>query len=113
MNASDARAKSAGRYLGRESGDRDGSATRRDFLRWIPSGAAVTLASTAASFKSSAEADERSPGNHKGGSVERVLNSYQNRVDAALHETQVPIPTQITNGDEQRYPNFVGNYSKG
>ena len=34
-------------------------------------------------------------------------------MDAALHETQVPIPTQITNGDEQRYPNFVGNYSKG
>jgi hypothetical protein len=33
MNASDARAKSAGRYLGRESGDRDGSATRREFLR--------------------------------------------------------------------------------
>ena len=61
MNASDARAKSAGRYLVRESGDRDGSATRREFLRWIPSGAAVTLASTAAPFKSSAEADEGRP----------------------------------------------------
>ena len=71
------------------------------------------LASTAVSFESSAEADEGSPGNPSGGSVERVLNSYQNRVDAALAETRVPIPRQITNGDEQRYPNFIGNYSKG
>src|SRR5271166_5162207 len=113
MNASDARAKSAGRSLGRESGDRDGSATRREFLRWIPSGAAVTLASTAVSFESSAEADEGSPGSPSGGGVERVLNSYQNRVGAALAEAQVPIPRQITNGDEQRYPNLIGNYSKG
>jgi hypothetical protein len=28
-------------------------------------------------------------------------------------EAQVPIPTQITNGDEQIYPHFIGNYSKG
>jgi hypothetical protein len=113
MNASDARAKSAGRSLDRESVDRDGSATRREFLRQIRGGAAVTLASTAVSFESSAEADEGSPGNYNGGSVERVLDSYQNRVDAALTERQVPIPTQITNGDELRYPNFIGNYSKG
>jgi hypothetical protein len=113
MNASDAPMKSADRSPGRESGDRDGSATRREFLIRIRGGAAVTLGSTAVSFESSAEADEGSPGNPSGGSVERVLNSYQNRVDAALQETQVPIPTQITNGDEQRYPNFIGNYSNG
>jgi hypothetical protein len=113
MNASDAREKSAGRSLDREFGDGDGSATRREFLRRIRGGAAVTLASTAVSFEASAEADGGSPSNHSGGSVERVLNSYQNRVDAALAETRVPIPRQITSGDEQRYPNFIGNYSKG
>jgi hypothetical protein len=112
MNASGAREKSAGCSLGRESGDGDGSATRREFLRRIRGGVA-TLASTTVSFEASAEADGGSPGNHSGGSVERVLNSYQNRVDAALAETRVPIPRQITNGDEQRYPNFIGNYSKG
>jgi hypothetical protein len=25
---------------------------------------------------------------------------------------QIPTPTQITNGDEQKYPNFIGNFSK-
>jgi len=113
MNASDAREKSAGRSLGRESDNRDGWATRREFLRRIRGGAAVTLASTAESFEASAEADGGSPSNRSGSSVERALNSYQNRVDAALAETRVPIPRQITNGDEQRYPNFIGNYSKG
>jgi hypothetical protein len=34
-------------------------------------------------------------------------------VEAALTERQAPIPRQITNGDEQRFPNFIGNYSKG
>ena len=82
MNASDAREKSAGRSLGRESGNGDGWATRREFLRQIRGGAAVTLASTAVSFEASAEADGGSPNNHSGGSVERALNSYQNRVDA-------------------------------
>src|ERR1700746_3757219 len=97
MNASGARAESAGCSLGRESGDGDGSATRREFLRRIRGGVA-TLASTTVSFEASAEADGGSPGNHSGGSVERVLNSYQNRVDAALAETRVPIPREITHG---------------
>jgi hypothetical protein len=39
--------------------------------------------------------------------------SYQNRAEAALEESQAPVPRQITNGDEQRYPNFIGNFSKG
>ena len=82
MNASDAPMKSAGRSPGRESDDRDGSATRREFLRRIRGGAAVTLASTAESFEASAEADGGSPSNRSGSSVERALNSYQNRVDA-------------------------------
>jgi hypothetical protein len=114
MNASDARAKFARRSLGREPGDGDGPATRREFLRLMPSGAAVTLASTAAvSFESSAEADEGSPDGRSGGGVARVLSSYRNRVDAALQERQLPIPRQITNGDEQNYPNFIGNFHKG
>jgi hypothetical protein len=98
MNASDAREKSAGRSLGRESSDGDGSATRREFLRRIRGGAAMTLASTDVSFEASAEADEGSPDGRSVEGVERVLSSYRNRVDAALHERQLPIPRQITNG---------------
>jgi hypothetical protein len=74
--------------------------------------AAVTLASGAVSFGSSAEA-EPPPGSLGSNSVNRVLDSYQNRVQAARAETNIPVPNQITNGDEQNYPNFIGNYSKG
>jgi membrane-associated phospholipid phosphatase len=42
-----------------------------------------------------------------------VLDSYQVRVDAARAEAGVPVPKQITNGDEQNYPNFIGNFHKG
>ncbi len=41
------------------------------------------------------------------------MDSYENRVQAARAETRVPVPRQITNGDERRYPSFVGNFSKG
>jgi hypothetical protein len=43
----------------------------------------------------------------------RALSSFNNRVRAAQSEFAVPIPPQITNGDEQRFPNRIGNYSKG
>jgi len=48
-----------------------------------------------------------------GGTRERVMDSYQLREEAARIESQVPVPTQNTNGDEQKYRNFIGNYSKG
>jgi hypothetical protein len=35
------------------------------------------------------------------------------RVAAARGELAVPTPPEITNGDEQRYSNRIGNYSKG
>jgi hypothetical protein len=73
----------------------------------------VTLASGAVSFGSSAEANQAPPGSLGSSSADRVLDSYQNRVQAARAETNVPVPTQTTNGDEQRYPNFIGNFSKG
>jgi len=71
------------------------------------------LASTAVTFGSSAKADQGSRASNDGGSVDRVLDSYQNRVQAARAETRIAVPRQITNGDEQRYPNFIGNFSKG
>jgi hypothetical protein len=77
------------------------------------SAATVTLASTAVTSGSSARADQGSRGSANDGSVDRVLDSYQNRVQAARAETRIPVPRQITNGDEERYPNFIGNFSKG
>ncbi|HEV2100391.1 MAG TPA: vanadium-dependent haloperoxidase [Stellaceae bacterium] len=34
-------------------------------------------------------------------------------MQAAQDEVAVPTPQQVTNRDEQNYPNFIGNYSKG
>jgi hypothetical protein len=91
----------------------DNSATRREFLARVRAGAAVAVVSGTGSFGSSASAAERAPLGQSGAGRKRLLASYRNRVDAAQAEAEVPVPTQITNGDEERYPNFIGNYSKG
>jgi hypothetical protein len=39
--------------------------------------------------------------------------SFRIRLKAATDERKVPTPRQINNGDEDRYPNFIGNYSQG
>jgi hypothetical protein len=41
------------------------------------------------------------------------MQAFNNRVSAAQAELSVRIPNEITNGDEQRFPNRIGNYSKG
>ncbi|HEV7515469.1 MAG TPA: twin-arginine translocation pathway signal protein, partial [Thermoanaerobaculia bacterium] len=42
----------------------------------------------------------------------RREQSYQVRVDAAQYNRGLPIPTHPTNGDEERYPTKIGNYTK-
>ena len=39
--------------------------------------------------------------------------SYRIRKSAAIEERKIPTPSQISNGDEARYTNFIGNYSQG
>jgi len=107
MSSSASRVKLASRS------DRDNSTTRREFLTRVRGGAAVALASSAVSFGSSAEANQGPTGSVSTNGVERVLDSYQNRVQAARAETNIPVPAQTTNGDEQSYPSFIGNFSKG
>src|SRR5262249_641949 len=43
----------------------------------------------------------------------RALKCFNNRVAAATAELAVRIPNEVTNGDEQRFSNRIGNYSKG
>jgi hypothetical protein len=43
----------------------------------------------------------------------RKGRSFQLRKSAAHAEREVPRPHQLSNGDERRYPNFIGNYSQG
>jgi membrane-associated phospholipid phosphatase len=92
---------------------KNSSATRREFLTRLQGTAAVTLASAAVASGSSAKADQGSAGSVDGDGAGRVLASYQNRVQAARAEVNIPVPAQTINGDEKTYPNFIGNYSKG
>jgi hypothetical protein len=43
----------------------------------------------------------------------RADQCFRIRFNAAARERNVPIPPQIDNGDEAKYPNFIGNFSQG
>src|SRR5205814_59930 len=43
----------------------------------------------------------------------RRMQAYAIRVQAAADEATQPIPDQPDNGDEDRFPNLIGSYSKG
>ena len=87
------------------------STSRREFFARIPGVAAVTLASAAVPVISTAEASF--PKGSRGAGDQRAADSFQIRLDAAQQEAAVATPPQIANGDEQKYPNFIGNYHKG
>src|SRR5437867_11851317 len=48
-----------------------------------------------------------------GSAEQRDVQAFQTRLQAAQIERQLPLPDHPTNGDEQRYPNRIANYSKG
>ncbi len=87
------------------------SASRRQFFRRLPCVAAVTLASAVVPVISTAEASF--PKSSPGTGNQRAADSFQIRLDAAQEEAKVAPPPQVANGDEQKYPNFIGNYHKG
>lgn len=43
---------------------------------------------------------------------QRHLQAYQLRLDAAEHHLQTPPRLHTTNGDEERYPSYIANFSK-
>src|SRR6267142_538965 len=93
---------------------------RREFLEQV--GVAATLAAGALESPSTASAQLGGTlGSGSLGSVSppvgvtnpRVIQSFNNRVNAATAESLIPVPQQVTNGDETNVPNHIGNYSKG
>jgi hypothetical protein len=93
--------------------ERKGS-TRRTFLGQVTSAAAVTVAAAAAAPLAASAASQASlAAQASAGTAGRALASFNNRVTAAQTEFKVPTPNEITNGDELRFPNRIGNYSKG
>ena len=89
--------------------------TRRAFLGQVGGAAAATLAAGAMASAPTATAVPQEPGPFESGNNTRgrALRSFNNRVSAAQAELDVRIPNQVTNGDENRFPNHIGNYSKG
>jgi hypothetical protein len=91
-------------------------ANRRKFIGRLGCAAAASLAASATGFSSVAQAagaQSNSTTTSSSGADTRSQRSFQNRVNAAHAELNVPVPPQITNGDEQLYPNRIGNFSKG
>ncbi|MFZ3333862.1 MAG: vanadium-dependent haloperoxidase [Candidatus Acidiferrales bacterium] len=91
-------------------------AGRRKFITGLSGAAAASIAMSTASFGATGgatggQSNPTSPSGSAGST--RAQQSFQNRVNAAHAELNVPVPQQIANGDEQRYPNRIGNYSKG
>ncbi len=87
------------------------SDNRRTFLNKLAGAAALAVTTSAIEMAPLAKPvrgqDRQSEGR------ERTRAAFEIRERAAKREWEVTIPDQVTNGDERRYPNFIGNYSKG
>jgi membrane-associated phospholipid phosphatase len=89
-----------------------GTWSRRGFLDRV--GTSATILSATASLCSllapvGASAEAIGPVNDQ----QRRSQAYQVRQQAAVAEKNIPLPSHPTDGDEELYPNKVGNYSKG
>jgi hypothetical protein len=92
------------------------SSTRRKFMGRVGRAAAASIAVSATGFTSVAKAGSQESNsaafNSNDGNA-RAQESFNIRHNAAQTELNVRVPPQITNGDEQRYSNRIGNFSKG
>lgn len=91
-------------------------ATRRKFIGRVAAASLAVSATGLSGIAKSTSAQSTSnsgggPGSSNGNA--RAQESFNIRRNAAQTELNVPVPQQITNGDEQRYSNKIGTYSKG
>ena len=93
------------------------SRSRRKFIGRVGGAAAATIATAAVSSPALADIGDQ-PGNPfrfelPSHAANRCKKSYEYRVAAAQMARDRKIVYHIGNGDEERYPNKIGNYSKG
>jgi hypothetical protein len=98
------------------------ASSRRKFLGQLGGAAAATV-TLGGMLASGPEASAETGGSHldveritppRGSSSDpRVVKSFALRVLAATEEAIIPVPPHTTNGDEQRYPDKSGTYTKG
>ena len=97
----------------RSPSSKQGSLSRRSFLSHAGTStgmAAAGIGFPALLLSGKTQADE---GEGEGSDESRRSRSYEIRVAAARAERTIHTPHQINNGDEEVYPNFIGNYSQG
>jgi hypothetical protein len=90
---------------------------RRRFMGKMGGVAAAAASASAIGLSplldSSATRAEAATGLYPGNLHARVAKSFALRVEAATRDAQIPIPFHTTNGDEHRYPDKSGTYTKG
>jgi hypothetical protein len=90
---------------------RKSSYNRRNFVKsLLATGAAANFANLASAAP---PPDKGKPNTPHGNPNSRRMQAYNIRVQAAADEAQQPIPDQTDNGDEDRYTNLLGSFSKG
>ena len=85
--------------------------SRRSFFGSVTAATGVGLPALLLSENAKAVDEDDQGADANDGS--RRARSYRIRHRAAIEERKIPTPRQISNGDETRYPNFIGNYSQG
>ena len=92
-----------------------GGSTRRKFIGQIGAalaGGAVLGKAAVASAQDSKRFVEKEI-TLDGGGDPRIEQAYARRVKAAIRVSEIPVPPHTTNGDEARYADKSGTYSKG
>jgi hypothetical protein len=92
------------------------SSNRRQFLAKVVGTTSAAILTDATALEpltglSGSTAQAQDIGPTRG--VARAEQAFLIRVNTALREKRVPITRHPSNGDENRYPNRIGNYSKG
>ena len=100
------------------SKDRRSKRGRRQFLAGVGGASLATLAAGVTTSTILTESAEAAPvisdESIRGVSgIERAECAYRTRMMAALNQRSKPIAEHLTNGDEGRYANRIGNFSKG
>jgi hypothetical protein len=95
--------------------ERKKASSRRAFLSQVSGAAAATLAAGAMVSAPAVAAAPQNPGppDSENQVRARAIKCFNIRVDAAKAEFHLRIPDEVTNGDEGRFPNYIGNFSKG
>ena len=90
------------------------SPSRRKFIGKLSGAAAATAGAIvfAPAFDSPGTRTEAEAVQPPSGAHSRVAKSFALRVATATKDSQVPVPPHTTNGDEKRYPDKSGTYTK-